>query len=69
LSSARSRPNSLCPLPAYRQRPSSTTAPQASENTAAIRASGNPRPGFWVSGCGYSRWFAGVSGFDTADPS
>ena len=49
--------------------PSPTTAPQASENTAAIRASGNPRPGFWATGWGYSAWFAGVSGMVTDDPS
>ena len=67
--SVRSSPNSLCPLPAYRQMPSPTTAPQASENTAAIRASGNPRPGFCATGCGYAAWFAGVSGMVTEDPS
>ena len=68
-SSLRSSPNSLCPLPAYRQMPNPTTAPQASEKTAPSRASGNPRPGFWATGWGYSAWFAGVSGMVTDDPS
>jgi hypothetical protein len=65
----RNSPDSLCPLPAYRPIPSPTTAPQAREKTAANRASGNPRPGFWLSGCGYSAWFAVVSGMEVCDPS
>jgi hypothetical protein len=49
--------------------PTSRTAPQASENTPAIRASGNPSPGFCATGCGYSAWLAGVSGIVTEEPS
>jgi hypothetical protein len=56
--------------------PSAATAGRAVRATGVVRvdldgasrASGNPRPGFCVSGCGQSRWFAGVSGIDTADP-
>ena len=65
----RSIPSSLCPLPAYRPMAGSGTAPVASEKAAASRASGKPRPGFWVPGCGYSYWLAGVSGMEACDPS
>jgi len=56
-------------LPAYRPMAGSGTAPVASEKAAASRASGKPRPGFWVPGCGYSYWLAGVSGMEACDPS
>ncbi len=39
------------------------------QETAAMRASGKPRPGFCTMGWGYARWFSGVSGIDTEDPS
>jgi hypothetical protein len=65
----RSRLTSPWPWPAYRQKPRFTTAPQASEISAPTRASGNPRPGFWLSTWGYSAWLAGVSGMVTVVPS
>jgi hypothetical protein len=46
--SRRSKLTSPCPLPAYWQNPTFTTAPHAKEISAPMRAIGNPSPGFWL---------------------
>ena len=66
---SRSRAISPVSLPAYGPIARSLTMAVASDNSTTTRAMGKPRPGFCVVGCGYSAWFAVVSGMLMVLPS
>lgn len=57
------------PLPRCGPIAASSAAPVARQITMTSRASAKPTPLAWLLGWGYTAWFCGVSGIDSAVPS